>query len=136
MASQAGVDLGAVNRQFVPDVPSCHGPAQHGNDGGRSCASMIYYSDNQSVKQQNNISAMQRATSTQSRGTMAQVAQTPSGQETSHLVGPTFSGMLNPDSLPPLLRDAMMTQDSAEGRDMVAWDGVTQRKLRPTGAES
>ena len=119
MANQAGVDLGAVNRQFVPLVPSCHGPAQHGNDGGSSCASMIYYSDNQSVKQQNNISAMQRATSTQSRGTMAQVAQTPSGQEASHLVGPTFSGMLNPDSLPPLLRDAMMTQDSAEGRDMV-----------------
>ena len=74
---------------------------------------------------------MQRATSTQSRGTMAQVAQTPSGQEASHLVGPTFSGMLNPDCLPPLLRDAMMTQDSAEGRDMVVLGWCDAKEIAP-----
>lgn len=119
MASQAGVDLSAISRKFVPSVPSCHGSAQQGNDGGRGSASVNYYSDNQFVKQPNNSSSMQQEPSTKDLGTMAQVAQTPSEQEAGFLVGPTFSDKLNSDNLPPLLLDAMMTQDTMEGRDMV-----------------
>ena len=62
---------------------------------------------------------MQQEPSSMNLGTMAQVAQTPSDEEAGFLVGPTFSDELNSDNLPPLLLDAMMTQDTMEGRDMV-----------------
>jgi len=122
MASQAGVDLGAVSRQFGPLGPLGHGSTAQGRNLGENTRLNLQLSNNQLINNNDYTSTLSKVGAEYTRGPMAQVAQTPSSpveQEASIPAGPTFSDTLDADALPPLVREAMMTQSTAEGRDMV-----------------
>lgn len=119
MARQAGVDISAVSRQFVPLVPSCHDSTEHMADPVNEYEKHIQHTDNQFVERNCQVNSPSSSAFTDSRGKMAQVAQTGMSEQETMFQCYTFSDKLNTDDLPSLVRDAMMTQTTTEGRDMV-----------------
>ena len=122
MASQAGVDLSAVSQKFRPLRPFGHGSTSQGRDVGENNTNKTQLTDNQLINNNDYTFTLSKVGDAHTRGRMAEVAETPSSaveQEASIPAGPTFSDKFNANALPPLVREAMMTQSTAEGRDMV-----------------
>ena len=120
MASEAGVDINAVSRRFVPDVPLCHASSAQGATGYGQDVYQTSHSDNQTVNNQKGVEHSSPSSSAQNRGTMAQVAQNDVPLQEKAFQCSTFSDQLNIEDLPSLVREAMKTQSTTEGHDMVA----------------
>ena len=122
MACRAGVDLSAVSQKFRPLRPFGHDSTSQGRDVGENNTNKTQLTDNQLINNNDYTFTLSKVGDAHTRGRMAEVAEAPSSaveQQASIPAGPTFSDKFNANALPPLVREAMMTQSTAEGRDMV-----------------
>ena len=130
MAQQAGVDLSAISRQFVstvPLVPLCHGSVETAGNGKTTLSNISQSDNNENVNNNYTTTAATTNTSLQSRDTVAQVAQMAQNDDSddanefddSAIADSTFSDKIDVNDLPPIVRDAALTQDTPEGRDKI-----------------
>lgn len=124
MAQQGGVDLAAISRSGLPTLPHCHAFAVNSTPvadiNNNNTQGFDYKQNNSSL----NPAGQGTPAAPQGIGNMAKVANSSAEDyeremDASCIDNPTFSGKLNIDDLPPLLRDAVRTQETPEGKDKI-----------------
>ena len=121
MAQEAGVDLSAIVRQTLPTLPHCQGSVLMANGSSSDRTNTNKHTENNHVTYNNQHVHHPSDDSLQSHGNVAKLAKSEELQpfDASCVQDPTFSSNLDTGDLPPIIREAAMTQETAEGRDKV-----------------
>lgn len=127
MAQQAGVDLSAISRKFPSEPSNPHFSTSVSDDTGNNKFSSSEDIHNKNVMGNNPTDNTPLENNSESRegmreseGNFVGLADSEEFQYTE-----TFSNKLDITTLPTLLRDAVMVQDDAEGRDKVMLASLT-----------
>ena len=124
MAQDAGIDLSAISREFLPFPPLRHGSAEESITMQGSVVVSKQMTDNKIISNNKTLQNQPSITAVQSDGGVAEMAEIDGNSadqilDASAIVNPTFSDKLDINDLPPIVRDAAQHQVTPEGKDKV-----------------